>query len=63
MNYTNEVRNEEMQNNNRAYKGINYNPNNIKIPRRKNKIKTDNNNNYQEIKEFKSQEDLVFLKN
>ena len=62
MNYTNEVRNEEMPNNNRAYKGINYNPNNIKIPRRKNKIKTDNNNNYQEIKEFKSQEDLVFLK-
>ena len=62
MNYTNEVRNEEMQKNNRAYKGINYNPNNIKIPRRKNKIKTDINNNYQEIKEFKSQEDLVFLK-
>ena len=62
MNYTNEVRNEEMQKNNRAYKGINYNSNNIKIPRRKNKIKSDSNNNYQEIKEFKSQEDLIFLK-
>jgi len=62
MNYTNEIRNEEMPKNNRAYKGINYISNNIKIPRRKNKIKSDNNNNYQEIKDFKSQEDLVFLK-
>ena len=62
MNYTNEIRNEEMPKNNRAYKGINYISKNIKIPRRKNKIKSDNNNNYQEIKDFKSQEDLVFLK-
>ena len=57
----NEAQNNVIQNNNRIYKGSNYNANNAKIPRRKNKIKLDNNNNYQEITEFKSKEDLLFL--
>lgn len=58
----NETQNDVMQNNTRVYKGPNYNSNNSKISRTKNIIKSENNNNYQEITEFNSQEDLIFLK-
>jgi len=58
----NEPHEKSTQNNVRFYKGPKYHLNNIKIPRRKNIIKSDNNNTYQEIAEFNSQEELIFLK-
>ena len=59
MNYPNE---EQIQyNNNRNIRGIIYNTNNLKIPKRKQKYKTENNN--PEIVEFKSQDNLMLKKN
>ena len=57
MNYRNE---EQLQNNNRIMKRINYNSNNVKIAS-KNKLKSENNNS--DNVEFKSQDNLIFLKN
>ena len=51
-----------IQNNIRLYKCSNFYSNNINIQSRTNEIRSDNNNNYQEITEFKSQENLICLK-
>ena len=62
MNYTNEDNNDQMQNNNiQSLRPLNYNSNIGKISKRKQKFNTVNNN--QEVIEFKSQEDLIFMKN
>ena len=60
MNYPKE---EQIQhnNNNRDIRGINYNTNNFKISKRKQQFKTDNNT--PEIVEFKSQDNLILIKN
>ena len=58
MNYAIE---EPLQYNNKDIRGKNYNTTNLKISKRKQKIKTDNNN--PEIVEFKSQDNLIILNN
>ena len=60
MNYIND---EQIQpnKNNRDIRGINYNTKNLKISKRKQKFKTDNN--APEIIEFKSQDNLILIKN
>ena len=58
MNYNNEEEREHLKNN-KSLKSLNYN--NIKISKKKYKIKSENNN-YPEIVEFKSQDNLIYLK-
>ena len=57
MNFTNE---EKLQNNNMGIRSLNFN-NNMKVPRRKQKLRSEKSN--PEIVEFKSQDNLIFLKN
>ena len=57
MNFTNE---EKLQNNNMGIRSLNFN-NNMKVPRRKQKLTSEKSN--PEIVEFKSQDNLIFLKN
>jgi len=61
MNYSNEENVNQAQNNNSSLRLLNNNNKNEKISRRKQKYKTENNN--PEIVEFKSQENLIFVKN
>ena len=62
MNYSNEENINTFQNNNRSLRSINNNNNsNEKISRRKKKYNIENNN--PEIVEFKSQDNLVLVKN
>ena len=58
MNYSNE---DQPQNNSRALRPFKYNNKNIKVSSRKQKLKSEKSN--PEIVEFKSQDNLIFVKN